>query len=225
MEGLGRFLAASQEAFGDRPGGTGLARWILEAQCLSVLVQLDAFLRHVYCIKPERLRKFLADPKTLDKTPVKDSLTDRPAFRISVHFDASLADAATKLTPDAAVELRQQYKGLRELMRGSFVGEGVDLLDEDDSEPVQSKAKKPKARSKDRKKEQETEDADEDMHDEGSASSRVKSARKASSRAKRARSEIDSESSETETPAKPAVAEKVSKAGAKSSKGKSRKKA
>ena len=242
MEGLGRFLAASQEALGDRPGGTGLARWILEAQCLSVLVQLDAFLQHVYCIKPERLRKFLADPKTLDKTPVKDSLTDRPAFRISVHFDASLADAATKLTPDAAVELRQQYKGLRELMRGSFVGEGVDLLDEDDSEPVQSKAKKPKARSKDKKKEQETEDADEDMHedmdaseaseprrvqrrDEGSASSRVKSARKASSRAKRARSEIDSESSETETPAKPAVAEKVSKAGAKSSKGKSRKKA
>jgi hypothetical protein len=61
--------------------------------------------------------------------------------------------------------------------------------------------------------------------DEGSGSSRVKSARKASSRAKRARSEIDSESSETETPAKPAVAENVSRVGAKSSKGKSRKKA
>lgn len=127
IEGLGRFLGASaEEEDKNLQDAGGLRRWIGEAQCLSLLVQLDKFLQDAYSIKPDRMRKFLADSKTLDKSAIKDAtLKERTSLEISIHF-ATCVPNSLMLSDVARSKLISEYKSLRDLMRGNFVVDAIE---------------------------------------------------------------------------------------------------
>ena len=127
MEGLAGCLEASADAHSEGR----LPRWISEAQCLSVLIQLDNFLQQVYSVKPDRLRKFIAAPATLDKTPInKDSvLKERTPLQVSIHFGSSDGKSLSFSKDDLLI----QYRGLGDLMRCNFAVDSMAVQEAESS--------------------------------------------------------------------------------------------
>ena len=109
---------------------TRLKKWIGEAQCLSVLVQLDKFLQDRHSVKPDRIRRFMLDSTPLDKNAVKDLfIKERMPFHIaSIHF-AETSIGSMTLTQEVKDELRLQYESLRDLMQSNFVPDAVPAVD------------------------------------------------------------------------------------------------
>ena len=219
IEGLGRSLATASEEddHGLPEMATGLNQWVGEAQVLSVLVQLDKFLQDVYSIKKDRVSRFLADSKTMDKCSVKESSVNQTPFDISIHFAHTLPIESMALTAEARKELRPQYKSLRDLMRANFATDampGVDFNPDDhgesDSEQPKVKATVCRARgasAKNKKNKTQAEDMDEGadadadavfQRDEARMKKRVRaSSDGAKGTKKRAREEDAGESDET----------------------------
>ena len=129
MEELGTFLAATADEDSGPPDTGQLKRWIVEAQSLSILVQLDKFLQETYSIKPDRVRKFLVDSTTMDKNSVKEAvLKERIPFDIVIHFADAFQSTTNAMMPtqEAKKELFVHYRNLRDLMRGNFATDAVE---------------------------------------------------------------------------------------------------
>jgi len=214
FDGLKRCLAtSSQEELQAVP--VGLAHYIEEAQCLSVVVQLDKFLQHAYSVKPDRIRKW--DSKTNDKNPVKGADKDRMPFDLSVvHFtklSPGCSTCSVLLTEQTKKELRLQCKSLRYLMQGNFVADEMEEIDAAEEGADKAKKKKtvlkPRSKGKKRAKRDEVdseEEEDENVVQDKEVGQGSTAPSRTSSRAsakKRAYIAEESESSETETPEKP----------------------
>jgi hypothetical protein len=100
-------------------------RWIDEAQFLSLLVQLNKLLQDVYSIKPDRMQKFSADTKTLEKISLKVSmLKERQLLEMGIYF-ATCVPKSLMLTnvENSKLFCESQYKNLCDLTCGNFVGD------------------------------------------------------------------------------------------------------
>lgn len=233
MEGLARCLEASTDA----PLEGRLARWIRQAQCLSVLIQLDNFLQETYSIKPERIRKFMTDSTSLDKTPINKEVMvrERTPIQISIHF-GSFDGKSLSMTPQTKEDLLIQYRSLRDLMRSNFAIDGMALEPSEDpgrdvpsghasAVSLQGASMTQSKKAKTGVGQAEPEASNAEARKNSNRNGRARLAPSGGGHSKKRTFQSDSESSETDTPARRSKSKSKTKATVRESAKKKRHKA